>query len=127
MGAHLGPRASVGVGCAPARRADAARQRVLCSSPTGSRAARRAAELAGVSDGVVDRLIDEALEPWCLPEPVAAPVRICQRPFCGGAPPCLRDTVAGALSATLIDGVTGSSRSQVCSGGAGEHGDRRPI
>jgi len=125
MGEHLGPaRERIGVrlaGAAPKRRT-AARDRVLALLADGLvRGKGETAEEAGVSPGVVDGLIDEgALETLVIPpEPVArapdpdyakAELTAAQR----AAADTLRATVAaGGYSATLIDGVTGSGKTQV--------------
>ncbi len=125
MGEHLGPaRERVGVRLAgpPPQRMTAARNRVLALLADGlARGKSEAAEEAGVSVGVVDGLIDEGtLETLVLPpEPVARPpdpdfsapdFTPAQR----AAADELRDTVAGGgYRATLIDGVTGSGKTQV--------------
>jgi primosomal protein N' (replication factor Y) len=124
MGEHLGPeRMRVGVrlaGPAP-QRMTAARQRVLALLADGlARGKSDAAHEAGVSAGVIDGLIDEgALEPVeLLPEPVARP------PDPGHAVPdfgaaqaaagaALRCAVDGGFSVTLLDGVTGSGKTEV--------------
>jgi primosomal protein N' (replication factor Y) len=125
MGEHLGPeRARVGVrlaGPAP-QRMTAARARVLALLADGlARAKGDAAREAGVSAGVIDGLIDEgALEPVALPaEPAARP------PDPGYAVPdfsavqalagaALRESVrSGGYSVTLLDGVTGSGKTEV--------------
>ena len=125
MGEHLGPaRERIGVrlaGAAPKRRT-AARDRVLALLADGLvRGKGETAQEAGVSPGVVDGLIDEgALETLVIPpEPVArapdpdyakAELTAAQR----AAADTLRATVAaGGYSATLIDGVTGSGKTQV--------------
>jgi len=125
MGEHLGPaRERIGVRLAGAvpKRMTAARQRVLALLADGlARGKSEAAEEAGVSPGVVDGLIDEGtLETVVLPpEPVArAPdPEFMQPDFTPAqreAADALRATVArGGYSATLIDGVTGSGKTQV--------------
>src|SRR6516225_3733482 len=125
MGEHLGPaRERVGVRLAgpPPRRITPARARVLAVLADGlARAKQEAAEEAGVSPGVVDGLIDEGtLETLVLsPEPLAL------RPDPDHAAPDftpaqreaaerLRAAIAaGGYSVTLIDGVTGSGKTQV--------------
>ena len=125
MGEHLGPeRVRVGVRIAgpPPARMTAARARVLALLGDGlARAKGDAAREAGVSVGVIDGLIDEGtLEAVALPaEPAARP------PDPGYAVPdfspaqaaagaALRDTVrAGGYSVTLLDGVTGSGKTEV--------------
>src|SRR5262245_44185998 len=125
MGEHLGPaRERVGVrlaGPAPARMT-AARTRVLALLADGMvRSKRDVAHEAGVSAGVVNGLIDEgALATLVLPpEPVARPpdpdhhmpdFTEAQRIAADG----LRGTVGkGGFSVTLIDGVTGSGKTEV--------------
>ena len=125
MGEQLGPeRVRVGVRIAgpPPQRMTAARARVLALLADGlARAKGDAAREAGVSTGVLDGLIDEgALEAVALPaEPAARP------PDPGYAVPdfspaqaeagaALRDRVsAGGYSVTLLDGVTGSGKTEV--------------
>jgi primosomal protein N' (replication factor Y) len=125
MGEQLGPeRVRVGVRIAgpPPQRVTAARARVLALLADGlARAKGDAAREAGVSAGVLDGLIDEgALEAVALPaEPAARP------PDPGYAVPdfspaqaeagaALRDRVsAGGYSVTLLDGVTGSGKTEV--------------
>jgi primosomal protein N' (replication factor Y) (superfamily II helicase) len=125
MGEHLGPaREKVGVrlaGAAP-KRITAARARVLQLLADGMmRSKSEAAQEAGVSAGVVNGLIDDgALETVVLPsEPVA------RQPDPGHRLPeftdaqrraadALRATMEkGGFSATLIDGVTGSGKTEV--------------
>ncbi len=125
MGEHLGPaRERLGVrlaGPAP-KRMTPARQRVLRLLADGfARPKGEAAEEAGVSAGVIDGLVDEGtLETMVLPpEPLALPVdpehvatdfSADQR----AAADALRLTVGqGGYSVTLIDGVTGSGKTQV--------------
>jgi primosomal protein N' (replication factor Y) len=125
MGAHLGPaREKVGVRLAgpPPKRMTAARSRVLQLLADGLlRSKREASQEAGVSAGVINGLIDDgALETVVLPpEPVArqpdpdhrvpeftADQRI--------AAESLRATIArGGFSVTLVDGVTGSGKTEV--------------
>jgi primosomal protein N' (replication factor Y) (superfamily II helicase) len=125
MGEHLPPeRERVGVrlaGPLPQRRT-AARERLLALLADGMvRGKAEAAREAGVSAGVVDGLVDEgSLETVVLPsEPVA------ERPdpdfittdFTGAqatAAAELKATVAkGGYSVTLVDGVTGSGKTEV--------------
>jgi primosomal protein N' (replication factor Y) (superfamily II helicase) len=125
MGEHLPPeRERVGVrlaGPLPQRRT-AARERLLALLADGMvRGKAEAAREAGVSAGVVDGLVDEgALETVVLPsEPVA------ERPdpdfittdLTGAqatAAAELKATVAkGGYSVTLVDGVTGSGKTEV--------------
>jgi primosomal protein N' (replication factor Y) len=124
MGEHLSPeRVRVGIrlaGPAP-ERMTAARQRALALLADGlARGKSDVAHEAGVSVGVIDGLIDEGtLEPVELPpEPVARP------PDPGYSAPDLSaaQTAAGAAlraavdhgySVTLLDGVTGSGKTEV--------------
>src|SRR5262245_11865253 len=125
MGEHLGPaRERVGVRLAgpPPKRRTPARNRVLALLADGlARGKGEAAEEAGVSPGVIDGLVDEGtLETLVLPpEPVArAPdpdyMQAEFTPAQRTAADSLRATIAeGGFSATLIDGVTGSGKTQV--------------
>jgi primosomal protein N' (replication factor Y) len=125
MGQNLGPaRERVGVrlaGPAPQRMTEA-RARVLKVLADGiARSKSDAAQEAGVSGGVIDGLIDEGtLETLVLPqEPVAQvpdPDHVlpeltdAQR----AAADALKETMAkGGFSAFLIDGVTGSGKTEV--------------
>ncbi|HLQ93041.1 MAG TPA: primosomal protein N' [Xanthobacteraceae bacterium] len=125
MGEHLGPaRERVGVrltGPTP-KRMTPARQRVLALLADGlARMKGEVAEEAGVSTGVVDGLVDEGT----LATEVLAPGPVAQPPDPDFLIPdfteaqragaeSLRATVAqGGYSATLIDGVTGSGKTQV--------------
>ena len=125
MGEHLGAeRERIGVrlaGAAP-ERLTAARRRVLALLADGMvRGKTDAAREAGVSAGVIDGLIDEgALQTVVLPpEPVAQPPDpdFLQSDFTadqGAAAAALRTTVAkGGYSVTLLDGVTGSGKTEV--------------
>jgi primosomal protein N' (replication factor Y) (superfamily II helicase) len=125
MGEHLGPaRERVGVrlvGPAPARMT-AARARVLALFGDGmTRSKGDAAREAGVSAGVIDGLIDEGtLETVVLP-----PEKLMRTPDADFAKPdfalgqlaaadALRLTVAqGGYTVTLLDGVTGSGKTEV--------------
>ena len=125
MGEHLGPeRERVGVRLLgpPPQRLTAARERVLALLADGMvRGKGDAAREAGVSGGVIDGLIDEGtLQTVVLPpEPVA------EKPdpdftatdFSGdqqAAAAELKATVAkGGYSVTLLDGVTGSGKTEV--------------
>src|SRR5665213_3536288 len=125
MGEHLGPgRERVGVRLAgpPPKRMTAARARVLRLFADGfTHAKGDAAREAGVSAGVIDGLIDEgALETVVLPpEPVARPPDpdfrkpdfvLTQL----AAADALRTTVEqGGATVTLLDGVTGSGKTEV--------------
>src|SRR6478672_341274 len=125
MGENLGPeRERVGVRLVgpPPQRKTAARERVLALLADGmTRGKAEAAREAGVSTGVIDGLIDEGtLETVVLPpEPVA------EKPdpdftttdFTGDqqvAAAELKATVAkGGYAVTLLDGVTGSGKTEV--------------
>jgi primosomal protein N' (replication factor Y) len=124
MGEHLGPeRVRVGVRLAgpPPGRVTAARQRVLALLADGfTRGKSDAAREAGVSIGVIDGLIDDgALEPVELPpEPVARPPDpayavpdFSAAQAAAGA--ALRGAVDHGFSVTLLDGVTGSGKTEV--------------
>jgi primosomal protein N' (replication factor Y) len=125
MGAHLPPaRDKVGVRLAgpPPKRMTAARQRVLALLADGMlRSKSEAAQEAGVSAGVINGLIDDgALETLVLPpEPVARQPEPDHRPpefteAQRAAAEALRATVdKGGYSVTLIDGVTGSGKTEV--------------
>ncbi len=125
MGEHLGPaRERIGVRLAgpPPARMTPARTRVLRLMEDGAvRGKGEAAQEAGVSAGVIDGLIDEGtLETLVLPpQPVAQkPDPDFQQtdftPAQAEAAKALRETVrAGGFSATLIDGVTGSGKTEV--------------
>src|SRR4051812_15508221 len=122
---ELGPaRDKVGVRLAgpPPKRMTAARTRVLQLLADGMvRAKSEAAHEAGVSAGVIDGLVDEgALETLVLPpQPVARPPDPDHDTpeFTGAqrdAGDALRATVAqGGFSVTLVDGVTGSGKTEV--------------
>jgi primosomal protein N' (replication factor Y) len=125
MGEHLGPeRLRVGVRLAgePPERVTPARARVLRLLADGMlRPKGEAAEEAGVSPGVIDGLVDEGtLEVLPLPaQPVArepdpdyaVPDLM---PAQADAAAALRETVAGGgFSTTLVDGVTGSGKTEV--------------
>jgi primosomal protein N' (replication factor Y) len=125
MGEHLGPeRLRIGVRLAgpPPARMTAARGRVLALLADGLvRGKSETAELAGVSPGVVDGLIDEGtLDTLELPpEAVAAAPDPDYRspdfsPAQREAADALTATVrADGYSVTLIDGVTGSGKTEV--------------
>jgi primosomal protein N' (replication factor Y) len=125
MGEHLGsPRERVGVRLAgpPPQRMTAARQRVLALLADGLlRGKGEAAREASVSSGVIDGLIDEgALETVVLPpEPVAQKpnpdfVQTDLTAEQRAAAIALKATVAeGDYSVTLLDGVTGSGKTEV--------------
>ena len=124
MGEHLGPeRVRVGVRLAgpPPARKTAARERVLALLADGlARSKSDTAHEAGVSTGVIDSLIDEGtLEPVELPpEPVARPPDpthavpdFSAAQAAAGA--ALRSAVDRGFSVTLLDGVTGSGKTEV--------------
>src|SRR5215218_6552907 len=125
MGEHLGPeRPRVGVRLVgpPPQRMTAARSRVLNLLADGlARGKSEAAQEAGISTGVIDGLVDEGtLETLLLPaEPVARnPDPDHQVPdFAPGqrqAAEALRSVVRNdGYSATLIDGVTGSGKTEI--------------
>jgi primosomal protein N' (replication factor Y) len=125
MGEHLGPareRVGVRLNGRPPARMTPARQRVLALLADGfARPKGEAAEEAGVSAGVVDGLIDEGtLETLVLPpEPLALPadpdhLQPDFTPAQSAAADALRAAVArSGYSVTLIDGVTGSGKTQV--------------
>ena len=125
MGEHLGPpREHVGVRLIgpPPQRLTAARQRVLALLADGiARAKREVAQSTGVSPGVIDGLIDEGtLEALPLPpEPIAGmPDPDFSRPDLASAQriaaDALRARVArGGYSVTLLDGVTGSGKTEL--------------
>jgi primosomal protein N' (replication factor Y) len=124
MGEHLGPeRTRLGVRLAgpPPGRMTAARQRALALLADGlARGKSDTAREAGVSIGVIDGLIDEgALEPVELPpEPAArtpdpayaVPDFSAAQATAGEA---LRAAVVGGFSVALLDGVTGSGKTEV--------------
>jgi primosomal protein N' (replication factor Y) len=123
MGEHLGPaRVRIGVRLVgpPPERMTAARARVLRLLADGyARAKSEAAAEAGVSPGVIDGLVDEGtLEALPLPdEPLAgAPdpdFRVPDfTPAQAAAAAALRESLDG-YSVTLIDGVTGSGKTEV--------------
>jgi len=125
MGNELGPaRERVGVRLAgpPPQRMTVARQRVLRALEDGMvRAKGDAAREAGVSTGVIDGLVDEGtLETVVLP-----PEKVARQPdpdfrkpeFSLGqlaAADALRTTVdQGGYTVSLVDGVTGSGKTEV--------------
>jgi primosomal protein N' (replication factor Y) len=125
MGEHLGEeRERIGVRLVgePPRRVTPARGRVLALLEDGmTRGKSEAAREAGVSTSVVDGLIDEGtLETVVLPpEPVAeAPdpdfTESEFSPAQRAAADALKDTVTkGGYSVALLDGVTGSGKTEV--------------
>jgi primosomal protein N' (replication factor Y) (superfamily II helicase) len=124
MSEHLGPgRVRIGVRLAgpPPERMTAARGRVLAVLADGLvHGKREAAHDAGVSIGVIDGLIDEGtLEVLELPpEPAASapdPAFAVPdfTPAQAEAGAALRATVREGFSVTLLDGVTGSGKTEV--------------
>ena len=125
MGEHLGAeRERVGVRLAgpPPPRLTTARQRLLALLADGMlRGKADAAREAGVSAGVIDGLIDEGtLQTVVLPpEPVAEKpdpdfVRTALTAEQHAAAAALQASVAaGGYAVTLLDGVTGSGKSEV--------------
>src|SRR6202050_5374459 len=125
MGEHLGgerERGGVRLAGAPPQRVTPARQRALALFADGMvRGKSDAAREAGVSVGVIDGLIDEGtLEPIVLPpEPVAQKpdpdfVQSEFTPDQSAAATALKATVEkGGYSVTLLDGVTGSGKTEV--------------
>jgi len=125
MGEHLGPareRTGVRLSGAPPPRLTAARSRVLALLADGMvRGKSDAAKEAGVSAGVIDGLIDEGtIETLVLPpEPVA------EKPDpdfattefsydqSAAAAELKRTAARGGFSVTLLDGVTGSGKTEV--------------
>jgi primosomal protein N' (replication factor Y) len=125
MGEHLGDeRERVGIrlaGAAP-QRITRARQRVLDLLADGMlRSKGEAAREAGVSSGVIDGLVDEGTLAAVVlpPEPVAAKPDpdFMQPEFTAdqsAAAVALKQTVAkGGYAVTLLDGVTGSGKTEV--------------
>ncbi len=125
MGEHLGAereRLGVRLAGAPPQRMTTARQRVLALLADGMlRGKGDAAREAGVSSGVIDGLIDEGtLETMALPpEPVAQQpdpdfIRTALSAEQQAAATALKATVAeGGYAVTLLDGVTGSGKTEV--------------
>jgi primosomal protein N' (replication factor Y) (superfamily II helicase) len=125
MGTRLGPeRVRIGVRLVgpPPARMTAARQRVLALLHDGlARQKGEAAEEAGVSVGVIDALIDEGtLETLALPpapvarppDPAHAATDFSEAQRAGAE--ALRTSISkGGFSVTLIDGVTGSGKTEV--------------
>ena len=125
MGEHLGAereRVGVRLAGAPPERVTGARQRVLALFADGMvRGKSEAAREAGVSAGVIDGLIDEGTLATVVlpPEPVAerpdpdfTPSEFTADQSAAAA--ALRATIAkGGYAATLIDGVTGSGKTEV--------------
>jgi primosomal protein N' (replication factor Y) len=131
MGEDLGPaRERVGVrlaGAAP-KRMTAARNRVLALLADGlAHGKRDVAEEAGVTIGVVDGLIDEGTLTTLVlpPDPVARPpdpdfAAPDLTPSQREAADRLRALAEGGYSVTLLDGVTGSGKTQVYLEAVGE-------
>ncbi len=125
MGNELGPgRENLGIRKAgpPPQRMTPARARVIALFADGlTRSKSDAAQEAGVSTGVINGLIDEGtLEVVVLPpEPIASPpdVDFNTTEFWGDqakAADAVRACVTkGGFSATLVDGVTGSGKTEV--------------
>jgi primosomal protein N' (replication factor Y) (superfamily II helicase) len=125
MGEHLGPerlRMAVRLAGPPPPRMTAARRRVLDLLADGfARLKSEAAEQAGVSPGVIDGLVDEGTLAVVElpPEPVApAPDPDFQPPDFSpaqrAAAASLQQTIAhGGFSVSLVDGVTGSGKTEV--------------
>ncbi|HEY7997784.1 MAG TPA: primosomal protein N' [Pseudolabrys sp.] len=125
MGEHLGPareRFAVRLAGPPPARMTPARARVLALFSDGlSRAKGDAAREASVSAGVIDGLIDEGTLATLVlpPEPVTRPPDPDFRKpdfFLGqlAAADALRTTVdQGGYTVTLLDGVTGSGKTEV--------------
>ena len=124
MGEQLGPeRLRVGVRLAgpPPERMTPARARVLQLLADGlARGKTEAAHEAAVSVGAVDGLIDEGtLQVLALPaDPVALPPDPAYAvpdftPAQAAAGAALREAVRNGFSVTLVDGVTGSGKTEV--------------
>jgi primosomal protein N' (replication factor Y) (superfamily II helicase) len=125
MGEHLGEereRVAVRLAGAAPERMTAARARALQLFADGmARGKSEAAREAGVSVGVIDGLVDEGtLEALVLPpEPVAEKpdpdfARADFTPGQSAAAAALQGTIAkGGYAVTLIDGVTGSGKTEV--------------
>src|SRR5262249_342958 len=124
MGAHLGPeRVRIGLRLAgpPPRRMTAARERVLALLIDGlARPKGEAAEEAGVSVGVIDALIDAGTL-QALPLPPAPVARAPDPSYAAPdlteaqrtAAEAVRASIHGGFSVTLVDGVTGSGKTEV--------------
>jgi primosomal protein N' (replication factor Y) (superfamily II helicase) len=131
LGEDLGPareRVGVRLAGAPPKRMTAARERVLALLADGlARGKRDVAEEAGVTIGVVDGLIDEGTLTTLVlpPDPVARPpdpdfaapdLSLSQRE----AADRLRALAEGGYGVALLDGVTGSGKTQVYLEAVGE-------
>jgi primosomal protein N' (replication factor Y) (superfamily II helicase) len=133
MGEHLGPgreRIGVRLGGPPPQRMTPARARVLHLFADGlTRAKGDAAREAGVSAGVIDGLIDEGTLTTLVlpPEPVALPPDVdFRKPDFVltqlAAADALRTVVdQGGATVTLLDGVTGSGKTEVYFEGVAEN------
>jgi primosomal protein N' (replication factor Y) len=125
MGEQLGaerPRVGVRLAGPPPARMTAARRRVLDLVADGLvRGKSELAEEAGVTPGVIDGLIDEGTVETLVipPEPVArAPEPDFRHPELTPAQRAAADAVRGTVetggfSVTLIDGVTGSGKTEI--------------
>ena len=124
MGQHLGPaRERVGVRLAGPKpqRMTAARARVLNALADGMiRLKSEAAQDAGVSAGVIDGLIDEGtLETLVIPPESVAKVPDPDHNLPelseaqSAAAQTLKEALRGGFSAFLVDGVTGSGKTEV--------------
>jgi len=125
MGEHLGPervRPGVRLVGPPPQRMTPARRRIIeCLSDGLLHGKSDAACEAGVSVGVIDGLVDEgtlAIEPLPKPPPPPAPDAAFVEPDFSPdqqvAAQTLRDLAAGeAFAVALLDGVTGSGKTEV--------------
>jgi len=125
MGEHLGPervRPGVRLVGPPPQRMTPARRRIIeCLSDGLLHGKSDAAREAGVSVGVIDGLVDEgtlAIEPLPKPPPPPAPDAAFVEPDFSPdqqvAAQTLRDLAAGeAFAVALLDGVTGSGKTEV--------------
>jgi primosomal protein N' (replication factor Y) len=116
-----GPRRSlIATGAAPAKLTPA-RERVLEVAVAGWPTAAALAQAAGVSSGVVKGLVDEAVLSWVesdqpvafpAPDPAHAPGTL--NPSQAAAAEVLSGlTAKGGFQAALLDGVTGSGKTEV--------------
>jgi primosomal protein N' (replication factor Y) len=125
MGEHLGPereRAGVRLAGPPPQRMTAARGRVLALLADGMvRGKSEAARESGVSGGVIDGLIDEGTLETVVrpPEPVAEKpdpdftVTDVTADQAAAAAELKAAVARGGYSVTLVDGVTGSGKTEV--------------
>jgi len=111
-------RRLVATGAQPSRMTPA-RQRVL-DAATHSMTPAAFAEAAGVSTGVLKGLLDDGvlaeefiLEPSTFPRPDPARARPPLNPSQAAAVAALSDVVGAGFQAVLIDGVTGSGKTEV--------------